>query len=322
MINFSVTWNNCFIDFRSWLLVNRRFSKLSPPRWTAAWSVIFMKIPIQRCSRRGHSTHLLDFGHKFALRSNELSPCEALLHGDMKIMWPLSASSFNIPRISWISGRNKFPCHFFLVIAPRFRTSKFPRFILSVAAGFTAASTINPPRYASFSFPWELDDASGFEFLLAFASGFPVDALSIPGLFDAIGWFTDEEFAETVEIRFIVVGFDFATILSSSFCGMRVRVSRAERRTRCELSLWKSVLLNVVIDWLSFRGKERCPCMTITHSSIELVGKIAEKIVTQNSFDGSEHEWCNRRDRQRDCVSAWHPDNGARGACDCSWKET
>ena len=45
---------------------------------------------------------------------------------------------------------------------------------------------------------------------------FPLDALSIPGLFDAM--FTDEELVETVDVRFIAVGFDFATILSSSFC--------------------------------------------------------------------------------------------------------
>ena len=89
--------------------------------------------------------------------------------------------------------------------------------ILSVAAGFRATSTINPPRHASFSCPWELDAASGFEFLLALASGFPLDVLSTPGLFDAIGWFTDEELVETVDVRFFAVGFDFATILSSSF---------------------------------------------------------------------------------------------------------
>ena len=53
---------------------------------------------------------------------------------------------------------------------------------------------------------------------LALASSFPVDALSIPGLFDVIGWFTDEELVETVEVKFITVGFDFATILSSSWC--------------------------------------------------------------------------------------------------------
>ena len=42
--------------------------------------------------------------------------------------------------------------------------------------------------------------------------------LSIPGLFDAIGSFADEELTETVEDRFVTVGFDFATSLSSSFC--------------------------------------------------------------------------------------------------------
>ena len=41
--------------------------------------------------------------------------------------------------------------------------------------------------------------------------------MSIPGLFDAIGWFTDEELVETIDVKFIAVGFDFATILSSSF---------------------------------------------------------------------------------------------------------
>ena len=35
--------------------------------------------------------------------------------------------------------------------------------------------------------------------------------------FDAIGWFTDEELVETVEVRFMVVGFDFAAILSLTF---------------------------------------------------------------------------------------------------------
>ena len=42
-------------------------------------------------------------------------------------------------------------------------------------------------------------------------------ALSIPGLFDAIGLFTFEELVETETATFIVVGFDFATILLSPF---------------------------------------------------------------------------------------------------------
>ena len=45
LINFSVTWSNCFTDIRSWFLVNRRFSKKSRPRWTAAWSLTFINLP-------------------------------------------------------------------------------------------------------------------------------------------------------------------------------------------------------------------------------------------------------------------------------------
>ena len=42
--------------------------------------------------------------------------------------------------------------------------------------------------------------------------------LSIPGLFDAIGLFTVEELVETEAAKFIIVGFDFATILLSLLC--------------------------------------------------------------------------------------------------------
>ena len=59
----------------------------------------------------------------------------------------------------------------------------------------------------------------------SFASSFPVriqsfrkGALSIPGLFDAIGFCTVEELVETETAKFIVVGFDFATILFSPSC--------------------------------------------------------------------------------------------------------
>ena len=89
----------------------------------------------------------------------------------MKMMWPFSASNF---RISWISGRNN-------VIAPGFRIRKFPwSWLLSVAARFSASSTINPPRYASFSLPSELDAASGLIFSCPRVR-FPCRALSIPG---------------------------------------------------------------------------------------------------------------------------------------------
>ena len=44
-----------------------------------------------------------------------------------------------------------------------------------------------------------------------------LEALSIPGLLDAIGLFTDEELVRTELTRVIAVGLDFATILFSSF---------------------------------------------------------------------------------------------------------
>ena len=42
--------------------------------------------------------------------------------------------------------------------------------------------------------------------------------MSYFGLLDAIGSFADEELAGTVEDKFIAVGLDFATLLSSPSC--------------------------------------------------------------------------------------------------------
>ena len=92
--------------------------------------------------------------------------------------------------------------------------------LFSVATSFP----VHPSSGASFFHPWELDAALGLEFIYLLASGFrehPIcrlDAWSIPGLFDAIGLFTDEELVETVTARFIAVGIDFAIILLSSSC--------------------------------------------------------------------------------------------------------
>ena len=92
-----------------------------------------------------------------------------------------------------------------------------------VATGFSVAVSINPSRYASCSRTWELYAASDFEFLLILLSGFPV-AMSITGLLDAIGLFTDEELAGTCEDKFIAVDFDFATIISSPLCSCKTYV--------------------------------------------------------------------------------------------------
>ena len=87
----------------------------------------------------------------------------------------------------------------------------------TVATGFPALSSIKPPRYTSFSFTWELGASSGIELLLVLLAGFPA-AMSFAGSEDVIIFFADQELAETVKDRFIAVGLDFATILSSSFC--------------------------------------------------------------------------------------------------------
>ena len=117
----------------------------------------------------------------------------------------LDATGFPVTSFSWLlRGSDKENSH-----------DSWP---LSVAAGFPATSTINPPRYASFSLPWGTRRCVGFWISSCRRARFPCRCFECPGLFDAIGRFTDEELVETVAVRFIAVGFDFATILFSSFC--------------------------------------------------------------------------------------------------------
>ena len=66
-----------------------------------------------------------------------------------------------------------------------------------------------------------------------------LEALSIPGLLDAVVLSTDEELAATELVRFITIGLDFATILFSSDCSCILLPS---------LACWPS--------WDSWRSKE------------------------------------------------------------------
>ena len=138
------------------------------------------------------------------------------------MMWPNSTFGFRIFWISWkfgiswttlVFGRHKFPCaddRFFC------RFSDF--WSWPVATGFPCAD-----EKLSISLP-SLSAASGLEFWFVLASGLPdnptcrLEALSIPGLLDAIGLFTNDELVATELVRFITVGLDFAQILFSSFC--------------------------------------------------------------------------------------------------------
>ena len=67
--------------------------------------------------------------------------------------------------------------------------------------------------------------------------------------------------------------------------------------------MWKGSWLNVRVGGSSdrsviqfpgpTRGKERCPGLTVTYAQRQLAGQVGEKIITQSSFDGAEHE-CGR----------------------------
>ena len=102
------------------------------------------------------------------------------------------------------------------------------------------------------------------KFLFLLTSGFPehpicrLEALSIPGLFDAIGLFTDEELVETLTARFIAAGFGFATVLVSPFCscipGQAEILSTAERAEMADVKQLKKVvpLLTCEIPFCQF----------------------------------------------------------------------
>ena len=144
-----------------------------------------------------------------------------------KIVWPFYSFSFWTSQVVWFTGcigfllscfiSNRSPRHFFFVNAPSFRFGKVHIPWLLFCCDKFLRCRVHPPRYASCSRAWELDAAWDFEFLLILLSDFPV-AMSFSGLLDAIGLFADDEHLGTCEDKFIAVDYDFATILSFSFC--------------------------------------------------------------------------------------------------------
>ena len=105
--------------------------------------------------------------------------------------------------------------------------------------------------------------------------------MSIPGLWDAIGLFGDEELVGTWEDRFIAADFDFAALLSSTLCscilfaivlGQLVKLEFLAPASRagmddveqllkivpfvtCEMTLGQDVLRVVNVSNLNFRIK-------------------------------------------------------------------
>ena len=132
----------------------------------------------------------------------------------MEIMWPFPASSFRILRICEISGRNRFSRHLFLVIAPGSKFRKLTWFLTFICRG-------NFPRYFNHQ-PAKVCISQPSLRRRVLNCFLPSRQVSLwvlwVSIFDAIGWFMDEALVETVEVRFISMGSDFASMLSSSFC--------------------------------------------------------------------------------------------------------
>ena len=177
------------------------------------------------CLHRDPSYHPSVSDHKSFLWSRRPSPCEA---HSLVIYWnDVAKFDFLGSESSGSSGTSGFPEHPWCSVAtssPMLLTGSSCRFrefwSVSVATSFPVLKNF----WASLSHPWELDAASGLEFLFDLTSSFPehptrrLEALSVPGLLDAIGLFTDEELEATELVKFIAVGLDFATILFPSFC--------------------------------------------------------------------------------------------------------
>ena len=92
-------------------------------------------------------------------------------------------------------------------------------------------------------------------------------------------------------------------VVNSQSCECHPRVQETDiggdqmrLRTGCELPVWKKCVGErgdrlVIEQFRTYRGKERCPSMTNTYSSKQLVGwKDCREIITQSSFDGAKHE--------------------------------
>ena len=149
------------------------------------------------CSHRGLSHYPSVSDHKSSSRSNTLSPCDVhnlVIYGDDVVKFDFWC--FESPEPSGTSG---FPEHPWYSVATGFTVLmtdfSWDFWSLSVATSFPVLMK----SWASLCHPWELDAASGLEFLYVLASGLPdnptcrLEALSISGLLDAIGLFKDEE---------------------------------------------------------------------------------------------------------------------------------
>ena len=205
LINFSVVWNKCSTDFEDSFLTDRKFNESSRPRWTAAWSVTDMKktpnwwvhIEVFQIIRRFPIINL-------SYDREDFHRVRHTVWWFLEMMWPNSIFEFWIFRIFWTSlecSYYKFPNanDWFLLTIQRLlilaRCHKFPCADEQLSISLP---TLRTRRYVG---PGFSDNPT-----------FRLEALSIPGLLNAIGLSTDEELVATELVRFITIGLDLATI--------------------------------------------------------------------------------------------------------------
>ena len=160
--------------------------------------------------------------------------------GDMKIVWPFPASNFRILTSSRISGRNKFPCHFFLTIAPWFRFRKVPWFLTFVCCGrFPCYSVHQPAKVCILQPPLRTRRYVGF-----WISSFPCITFSWNCKYPRLFW-CNRNSPKQVEDKFIAISFDFATIISSSsFCSCILFAIVLEQLVKLSAAELKWLMLN------------------------------------------------------------------------------
>ena len=204
----------------SWWIVDS--PKKSRPRWTAAWSVTFVHIPPYSVVLvEVIPSHPLDFGRKFVVRSNRPSPCEVQLLETCENYVAISASGFRTPWFFWIFWMQQVSLSLLshdcsMIQIQIQKTLMIPDFEMSRQV----SSLLQPSTRQGMHLSAFLENSTLRRVLNFFLPSRQVSLWMLwvsPALLDAIGWFTDEELVETVDVRFIAVGFDFATILSSFF---------------------------------------------------------------------------------------------------------
>ena len=134
-----------------------------------------------------------------------------------------SASSFRnslIFWISWTSGCNRFPCYFFLMFAPWFRLRKFPWFLTFICCGkFLRHFSHQTAKVCIFQPSLRTRRCVGFWISSCPRVRFHCRCFEYPWAFSTqSGGSRMRSMSRQFDVSFIAVGFEFPTILSSSFC--------------------------------------------------------------------------------------------------------